>query len=175
MKLEQLVPCHRRPHHARPSGDRQVTRDKRGETRSAFPLQRVVAWGVALGAGSALALCVSPAAAANWPKRPTWKQISELARPGEIASLKKIAECEQPGSGTSPFASRFEPPVRWRTAWGINAGATYIGAYGMYRGTYSVGAAETGYPAPPYATPAQETGVAIVVARRFGYSAWGCW
>ena len=87
-----------------------------------------------------------------------------------------ISECEQPGSGTSPFAARYEPPksLGWHTAWGINAGQTYVGAYGMYRGTYSIGASVTLYDAPPNATPAEETGVALIVLRRFGQSAWGC-
>jgi hypothetical protein len=109
-----------------------------------------------------------------WPSNPTWREIANRARPGELATLRSIAECEQPGSGTSPASSKYEPPVRWHTAWGINAGATYIGAYGMYRGTYGIGQGPTNAPAPPSATPAQETAVALVVLRRFGPKAWGC-
>ena len=110
-----------------------------------------------------------------WPSNPTWAEVSQRARPGEILTLRRIAECEQPGSGSSPHAAKYEPPVRWRTAWGIHgAPARYQGAYGMFSSTYAAGSYVTKYPHPPVATPAQETAVAIVVMRRWGPSAWGC-
>lgn len=126
--------------------------------------------------GSAKTACVKQVARDRmaWPPNPTWAEIVKRARPGELAALRKIAECEQPGSGSFPYPAKYGPRG-WRTAWGINAGATYVGAYGMYRGTAGIGAAATSYDVPPYATPAEETGTAMIVARRFGYSAWGCW
>lgn len=109
-----------------------------------------------------------------WPVNPTWREIVTRAHPGELDVLRSIAECEQPGTGASPARTKHKPPRRWRTAWGINAGRTYVGAYGMFRGTFALGQGPTNYPAPPSATPAEETGVALVVLRRFGRHAWGC-
>ena len=118
--------------------------------------------------------CATARARMKWPPNPTWREVARRAHRGELSVLRMISECEQPGSGTSPFAPKYEPPAQWHTAWGINAGATYVGAYGMWKGTYGIGAAVTFYDSPPNATPAEETGVAIVVLRRFGQSAWGC-
>ena len=112
--------------------------------------------------------------ASAWPRMPTWSEIVRRSRPGELATLRAIAECEQPGAGTHPYAAKYGPRERWHTAWGIHASSTYTGAYGMFRSTAQYGANETGYPMPGAATPAQETALAIAVMRRWGPSAWGC-
>jgi hypothetical protein len=96
-----------------------------------------------------------------WPPKPTWRDLQVRARPGEIRRLRAIARCEQPGRG------------RWGVNW-RHPGPRYVGGYGMYRGTYGIGASATGYRSPPAATPVEQTAVAMVVARRFGFSAWGC-
>lgn len=111
----------------------------------------------------------------EWPANITWAEVQRRARPGELATLRSIAECEQPGSGTHRHARKYGPRERWHTAWGIHAGSTYTGAYGMFRGTAQYGASVTGYPMPGEATPAEETALAIAVMRRWGPSAWGCY
>jgi hypothetical protein len=46
---------------------------------------------------------------------------------------------------------------------------------GMYRRTYGIGQAVTGYRWPSEgATKAEQIAVAHIVAQRFGWSAWGC-
>lgn len=125
--------------------------------------------------GERRAACMEHRAKQAYPPNPTWAEITSRASASEVSALRIIAECEQPGSGSHSFGKAYGPRPAWRTAWGINAGATYVGAFGMYRGTYRAGQAATNYPAPPAATPAQEFGVALAVMRRFGASAWGCW
>jgi hypothetical protein len=45
----------------------------------------------------------------------------------------------------------------------------------MYRRTYGIGQAVTGYQWPSEgATKAEQIAVAHIVAQRFGWSAWGC-
>lgn len=52
----------------------------------------------------------------------------------------------------------------------------YVTAFGLYRGTYAAVRGAVGAPADPSrATPAQQVAVALEVARRFGWSAWGCY
>jgi hypothetical protein len=110
-----------------------------------------------------------------WPRNITWAEVVKRSRPGELLTLRRIAECEQPGSGSHRHHRRYGPRERWHTAWGIHgAPARYQGAYGMFSSTYAAGAYRTKYPHPPVATPAQETAVAIEVMRRWGPSAWGC-
>lgn len=109
-----------------------------------------------------------------WPRNPTWNEVARRSRAGELSTLRAIAECEQPGSGSHRHPRKYGPRERWHTAWGINASSTYTGAYGMFRGTAQYGASVTKYPMPGEATPAEETALAIAVMRRWGPSAWGC-
>lgn len=127
--------------------------------------------------GSAKRACLTQHARDKqaWPRDPTWAEVAKRARPGELSTLRAIAECEQPGTGSHPHHRKYGPRERWRTAWGIHAGSTYTGAYGMFRGTAQYGAGVTGYPMPGEATPAEETALAIAVMRRWGPSAWGCY
>lgn len=126
--------------------------------------------------GDARAACITQHArdTQRWPRNPTWSEVAKRSRPGELSTLRAIAECEQPGPGTHPYRPKYGPRERWHTAWGIHAGSTYTGAYGMFRGTAQYGSTATGYPMPGAATPAQETALAIEVMRRWGPSAWGC-
>ena len=54
----------------------------------------------------------------------------------------------------------------------------YVTAFGLYRGTYEQYRHYV-TPTPPadpsQATPAQQISVALAVARRVGWSAWGCY
>ena len=74
----------------------------------------------------------------------------------------KIGRCEQPGRG----------------AWGVrwdHPGPTYQGGLGFYAATWD-GFKPRGYPMDAgQATWRQQMRVANLVAKRVGFSAWGCW
>jgi hypothetical protein len=101
--------------------------------------------------------------------------VREAATPHEMHMLRKTAECEQPGDGSHPWHKKYGPAKPWRTRWQTPGSWRYVGAYGMYAGTYGIGARISGVRRyPPAATPAEQSFVALAVARRFGWSAWSC-
>ena len=74
----------------------------------------------------------------------------------------KMGRCEQPGRGA------------WGVRWN-HPGPTYQGGLGFYHATWD-GFKPRGFPADAgQATWRQQMQVANIVARRVGYSAWGCW
>jgi len=118
----------------------------------------------------------SMAFAKSWGSaHPTMADVRKVATPYEMRMLRKTAECEQPGNGSHPWHKKYGPKKPWRTRWQTPAGWRYVGAYGMYSGTYGIGARISGVRRyPPAATPAEQSLVAIAVARTFGWSAWDC-
>jgi hypothetical protein len=101
--------------------------------------------------------------------------VREAATPYEMRMLRKTAECEQPGDGSHPWHKKYGPAKAWRTRWQTPGSWRYVGAYGMYSGTYGIGARISGVRRyPPAATPAEQSFVALAVARKFGWSAWSC-
>lgn len=112
----------------------------------------------------------------DWPRNPKWWEITQRrATPAEVRTLRRIAECEQPGDGIHqhPIITGPDPSDRWRVRWS-HPGPRYVSAFGMFSSTFRIGSAVTGSLYPPNATPAEELAAALVVARRFGFSAWGC-
>lgn len=184
-RSEQLVQYHLRAD--RPQASHAPGRDpeQRGETRHAKALQRLTRWGVAAAVGSALAFSVSPAAAAPcqshrgeakkaclehrakqaYPAKPTWSDFKTRATAYEYATLHRIAQCEM---GTGPKV-KGSP---WRVKWGVLYG-TYSSAFGIWNGNFATTRAITGYPWPT-SVPAEEAFHALALARKYGFSAWGC-
>jgi len=156
-----------------------------GETRHAKGLLRFAAWGVAAAAGSVLGFSVSPALARPcashhgdaknacldhrakqaYPAKPTWSDFKARASAYEYATLHRIAECEM---GTGPKV-KGSP---WRVKWGVLYG-TYSSAFGIWNGNFATTRAITGYPWPT-SVPAEEAFHALALARKYGFSAWGC-
>jgi len=118
----------------------------------------------------------SMAFAKSWgSSNPTMADVRKVASPYEMRMLRRTAECEQPGDGSHPWHRKYGPKKPWRTRWQTPAGWRYVGAYGMYSGTYGIGARISGVRRyPPAATPAEQSFVALAVARKFGWSAWDC-
>lgn len=109
------------------------------------------------------------------PANPTMADVRAAATDHEMHMLRKTAECEQPGNGAHPWHTKYGPKKPWRTRWQTPSGWRYVGAYGMYSGTYGIGARISGVRRyPPAATPAEQSFVALAVARKFGWSAWDC-
>ena len=153
-----------------PEGAREVTRStgKSHRSRGFGPLRRGAGLAV-FGVVSALVLnkcAIAPDAGWGSPKapqQPTMADVRKAATPYEMAVLRKTARCEQPGGGM--WGVRWDTPGHWR----------FVGGYGMYRGTYAYGAQVAGVRRfPPAATPAEQSFVALAVARKWGWSAWDC-
>jgi hypothetical protein len=152
------------------SGARAVARSTSKSTPSR--LSRIGLGVLTLGACALMPGCFfdnpSMASAKSWgsskaPKNPTMDDVRGAASPYEMAMLRKTARCEQPGDGM--WGVRWDTPGHWR----------FVGGYGMYRGTYSAGAQIAGVRRfPPQATPAEQSFVALAVARKWGWSAWDC-
>lgn len=113
--------------------------------------------------GAAREACVKHRDHQAWPKGITWRELEQRTTRDERDALLWICRHEQPKAD------------RWRGCWWDAPYTAYVGAYGMASSTYGIGAAVTGYPYPPTATPAEQTAVAVVVMRRFGPSAWDSW
>ena len=92
----------------------------------------------------------------EWPSRPKEWEIKR--RVGWWwRKAERIAYCETGGN------------------WQHYPHGTYIGGLGMFRRTYGIGQAVTGYRWPHQgATKAEQIAVGYVVMRRFGVRAWGC-
>jgi hypothetical protein len=134
----------------------------RGETKARFPLHKILAWGVGVAVSLGVGFSVSPAVAAKkFPKHPRWADFQKEASTYEETVLRKIAQCEEPGSGKP-----------WGVKWGMSA-STYSSAFGIYNGNGSTMTRVTGYrfPSP---VPAEEALNALVLLRIYGPSAWGC-
>lgn len=184
-RSEQLVQYHLRVDRPRASHAPGRDHEQRGETRHANALQRLTRWGVAAAVGSALAFSISPAAAAPcqshrgeakttclehrakqaYPAKPTWSDFKTRATAYEYATLHRIAQCEM---GTGPKV-KGSP---WRVKWGVLYG-TYSSAFGIWNGNFATTRAITGYPWPT-SVPAEEAFHALALARKYGFSAWGC-
>lgn len=185
MTLEQLVQYRFRADRAGASHAPGRDPEQRGETRHAKALQRLTLWGVTAAVGSALAFSVSPATAAPcaehkaaakkaclehrakdpYPANARWADFKARATAYEYATLHRIAQCEM---GTGPKV-KGSP---WRVRWGVLYG-TYSSAFGIWNGNFATTRAITGYPWPT-SVPAEEAFHALALARKYGFSAWGC-
>ncbi len=93
----------------------------------------------------------------EWPPRPTEAEIRRRIGSTQWRKAERVAECETGGN------------------WQHFPNGTYIGGLGMYRGTYGIGQAVTGYRWPHQgATKAEQIATGYIVAMKFGWSAWGC-
>lgn len=93
----------------------------------------------------------------DWPPRPTNAEVIRRIGLVQWRKAERVAQCETAGN------------------WQHYPHGTYIGGLGMYRGTYGIGQAVTGYRWPHQgATKAEQIATGYVVAMRFGWSAWGC-
>ena len=92
----------------------------------------------------------------DWPPRPKAWEIKR--RIGwHWRKAERVAYCETGGN------------------WRHYPNGTYIGGLGMFRRTYGIGQAVTGYRWPHEgATKAEQIATGYVVAKRFGWSAWSC-
>lgn len=92
-----------------------------------------------------------------WPPRPTEAEIQRRVGMAQWRKAERVAVCETGGNW------QHYPHGRW------------IGGLGMFRSTYGIGQAVTRYRWPHQgATKAEQIAVGFVVAKRFGWSAWGC-
>jgi hypothetical protein len=100
---------------------------------------------------------------APYPAHPKWSDFKRIATPYEFRTLRSIGLCEEGGS------ARREP---WSLRFGFRGG-TYSSAYGIWNGNAAYIKQRTGY---GFATgdPAVESLGALALARRYGFSAWGC-
>ena len=91
-----------------------------------------------------------------WPKNPKdWEIKRRIGWHWQKA--ERVARCETAGN------------------WQHYPNGRYIGGLGMYRSTYGIGQAKTGYRWPHEgATKAEQIAVGYIVAQRFGWRAWGC-
>ena len=92
----------------------------------------------------------------DWPPKPRDWEIKR--RVGWWwGKAERIAYCETAGN------------------WQHYPHGNYIGGLGMFRSTYGIGQAVTGYRWPSEgATKAEQIAVGYIVMRRFGVTAWGC-
>ena len=92
----------------------------------------------------------------DWPPRPeAWEIKRRIGWHWQKA--ERVARCETGGN------------------WQHYPNGRYIGGLGMYRSTYGIGQAVTGYRWPHQgATKAEQIAVGYIVAQRFGWRAWGC-
>jgi len=92
----------------------------------------------------------------DWPPRPKeWEIKRRIGWHWQKA--ERVARCET--------ASNWQHYPRGR----------YIGGLGMFRSTYGIGQAVTRYRWPHEgATKAEQIATGYIVAKRFGWRAWGC-
>lgn len=98
-----------------------------------------------------------------YPPHPTWAEFKARATDYEYATLRRIGVCEEGGSGSG------EP---WNIRWGFQ-GSTYSSAFGIWNGNFAYTRSVTGY-SWPTSNKAEEAMHALSLARRYGFSAWGC-
>lgn len=113
--------------------------------------------------GASKARCLKHRALDPYPSKPTWADFKARATSYEYATLRRIAVCEMGGSG------RGEP---WDVRWGVLYG-TYSSAFGIYNANFAYTSSATGY-SWPTANKAEEAFHALSLARKYGFSAWGC-
>jgi hypothetical protein len=93
----------------------------------------------------------------DWPAKPKEWEIQRRIGMVQWRKAERVAQCETAGN------------------WQHYPHGRYIGGMGMFRSTYGIGQAVTGYRwVHQGATKAEQIAVAYVVAQRFGWSAWGC-
>jgi hypothetical protein len=93
----------------------------------------------------------------DWPAKPKEWEIQRRIGMVQWRKAERVAQCETAGN------------------WQHYPHGRYIGGMGMFRSTYGIGQAITGYRwVHQGATKAEQIAVAYVVAQRFGWSAWGC-
>lgn len=197
---EQLVQCHEGTDHRQASHDQRVERARGGETRSAFSLRRMCAWGVMAGVGSLLTFSVSPAAAKPcaehvgaakkacakqlkrdampYPPRPTWSEAMKRLTPYEQTTILRIGRCEMGEQHNDVKAWGKHGPASgpWaRLRWGLSL-PRYSTAFGIWNGNGAYIRQETGGYAFPGRTPAEEVLGVIALAKgpARGFSGWGC-
>jgi len=110
-------------------------------------------------AGREKAACVKQAKrnAQAWPPRPAEWEIKRRIGTAQWNKAVRVAYCETGGNWNH------YPHGRW------------IGGLGMFRSTYGIGQAVTGYRwVSEGATRAEQIAIGHIVATRFGWSAWGC-
>ena len=184
-RSHQLVQSHDEADHQQVSHAQCHAPERRRQTRHQKALQQMSRWGVTAVIASAVAWSVSPSVGAPcaahrgddkaaclehrakqaYPAKPTWADFRARATAYEYATLHRIAECEM---GTGPKV-KGSP---WRVKWGVLYG-TYSSAFGIWNGNFATTRAITGYPWPT-SVPAEEAFHALALARKYGFSAWGC-
>jgi hypothetical protein len=93
----------------------------------------------------------------DWPAKPKEWEIQRRIGMVQWRKAERVAQCETAGN------------------WQHYPHGRFIGGMGMFRSTYGIGQAVTGYRwVHQGATKAEQIAVAYVVAQRFGWSAWGC-
>lgn len=93
----------------------------------------------------------------DWPPRPKEWEIKRRIGNVQWRKAERVAYCETAGN------------------WNHYPNGRYIGGLGMFRSTYGIGQAKTGYRwVHQGATKAEQIAIGYVVAQRFGWSAWGC-
>jgi len=102
--------------------------------------------------------------AAKYPPKPTWADFKARATATEYSTLRRIAVCEEGGSGSG------EP---WNVRWGFQA-SRYSSAFGIWNGNFAYTRQVTKYNWPT-SNKAEEAFHALALARRYGFSAWGCY
>ena len=102
-------------------------------------------------------LAVQKRAAMQWPPRPTKSEVVKRIGLDQWQKAERVAVCETAAN------------------WQHFPNGRYIGGMGMFRQTYGIGQAVTHYRwVSEGATKAEQIAIASVVAKRFGWSAWGC-
>jgi hypothetical protein len=93
----------------------------------------------------------------DWPAKPKEWEIQRRIGMVQWRKAERVAQCETAGN------------------WQHYPHGRFIGGMGMFRSTYGIGQAVTGYRwVHQGATKAEQIAIAYVVAQRFGWSAWGC-
>jgi len=113
--------------------------------------------------GASKRACLKHRALDPYPTKPTWQDFKARTTNYEYNTLRHIAMCEMGGSGKG------EP---WDVRWGVLY-STYSSAFGIWNGNFAYTRQATGYSWP---TPnkAEEAFHALSLAKRYGFSAWGC-
>lgn len=92
-----------------------------------------------------------------WPPKPSEREIQNRIGMDQWRKAERVAVCE---TGAN---------------WQHYPNGSYIGGMGMFRSTYGIGQAVTGYRwVSEGATKAEQIAIAYIVAQKFGWSAWGC-
>jgi len=93
----------------------------------------------------------------EWPPRPTNREIQRRIGIDQWRKAERVAYCETAGN------------------WQHYPHGRFIGGMGMFRSTYGIGQAVTGYRwVHQGATKAEQIAIAFVVSQRFSWAAWGC-